>query len=70
MTPRISVDRNRCEGHALCVALAPEVYGTDDEGKATVLGPVSEDQLDTIRLAVDTCPVAALRLEAPRPPAY
>lgn len=67
MTPRINVDRNRCEGHALCVALVPDVFETDDEGKATVPGPVSDDQLDNIRLAVDTCPAAALRIEAPQP---
>ncbi|MET7770403.1 ferredoxin [Nocardia sp. NPDC005366] len=66
---RIIVDRNRCEGHALCVALVPDIFEIDDEDKATVPGVVSDDQLDNVGLAVDTCPVAALRVEPPLPPA-
>jgi ferredoxin len=27
----VSVDRTRCQGHARCVAFAPEVFESDDE---------------------------------------
>jgi len=29
---RIDLDRNACTGHGRCYALAPEVFGADDEG--------------------------------------
>lgn len=29
---RIIADYDRCEGHGLCVAQAPEVFDLDDEG--------------------------------------
>jgi ferredoxin len=28
---RIAADRDRCEGHGLCVDTAPEVYDLDDD---------------------------------------
>ena len=28
---RISVDHDRCQGHALCLAAAPELFHFDDE---------------------------------------
>jgi ferredoxin len=33
---RVSVDAERCEGHARCWALCPEVFDLDDEGHAVV----------------------------------
>jgi ferredoxin len=36
---RVTVDRDRCSGHARCATLAPEVYHLDVEGYA-----VAEDQ--------------------------
>ena len=60
---RIEVDQGRCEGHALCEAVAPEFFSVDDDGKLTV----SADEvtpLDQARVqdAVLACPVAALRV--------
>ena len=41
---RVTVDADRCEGHARCWAVCPEVFDLDDEGHAVVL--VDEVQFD------------------------
>ncbi|WP_194827901.1 ferredoxin [Nocardia sp. XZ_19_231] len=60
---KIAADRTRCEGHGMCEALLPDIFRVDDEGNVTVLtDQVSEAELDDVRLAVDSCPVEALRM--------
>lgn len=60
---KIAADRSRCEGHGMCEALLPDIFRVDDEGNVTVLADeVPESELDDVRLAVDSCPVQALRL--------
>ncbi|MFC9473100.1 ferredoxin [Nocardia sp. NPDC055002] len=60
---KIAADRTRCEGHGMCEALLPDIFRVDDEGNVTVLtDQVTDADLDDVRLAVDSCPVAALRL--------
>ncbi|WP_155542750.1 ferredoxin [Amycolatopsis camponoti] len=61
---KISVDRDRCEGHGLCTEQAPAIFEFDDdaelvhrfEGRA-----IPPEQLAAARAAVTSCPVAALR---------
>jgi ferredoxin len=36
--PRIKVDRDRCQGHARCYALAPELFVLDELGNAREKG--------------------------------
>ena len=60
---KITADHTRCEGHGMCEALLPSIFRVDDEGNVTVLTEqVLEAELDDVRLAVDSCPVEALRL--------
>jgi ferredoxin len=60
---RIEVDRNRCEGHALCEVIASEFFSVDDEGNLTLRAvEVSSDDESHVHGAVLACPVAALRL--------
>jgi len=55
---RVQVIRDKCIGAASCVAIAPKVFGLDDEQKAFV---ISEDELDDIKLlAAQSCPTAAI----------
>lgn len=37
---KVTVDPDRCQGHARCWELCPEVFSLDEEGHGTV--PVSE----------------------------
>lgn len=60
---RIEVDADRCEGHAMCEAIAPDYFVVDDAGELTVLRvePLGADE-QQVQRAVDGCPVTALRL--------
>ena len=53
------VDKDICQGHAVCVGLAPEVFELDDNGKSEVKDPEGADE-STIQQAIDGCPVDAI----------
>lgn len=58
---KIVVDRDLCIGAAPCVAIAPEVFELDAEGKAIVIDPQGADD-ETIRLGAEACPTRAVFL--------
>jgi len=61
---KIDVDYARCEGHDLCAAQAPALFSLDDEGEMVYnqAGSVLPDSMvGQARVAVASCPVAALR---------
>ncbi|MGH9093451.1 MAG: ferredoxin, partial [Acidimicrobiales bacterium] len=61
---RIVLDADRCTGHGRCYSLAPELFDSDDEGHSVVLHEeVPGGQEDAARLAANTCPESAIRLE-------
>jgi ferredoxin len=66
---RLTIDENRCEGHARCVARAPELFDVDDEGKSFLLreDEVPEDLRDAARSAVDACPERAITVRQGTP---
>lgn len=62
----MSLDWSRCQGHRVCVAafrerLRPDRWGYPD-GIPTSGTSLTGSELDAARLAVATCPTAALRL--------
>lgn len=59
---RLTVDSDRCQGHALCGYHAPELIGlTEEEGHAYVLlENVPPELEDTARKAVMACPEEAI----------
>ena len=62
MSPvEIVVDTALCEGHALCVTAAPDVFEIGDDEKAVVL-PVelTDDVLRRVDDAIMRCPVQAI----------
>ena len=56
------VDRDECQGHAECVAIAPEVFELDDDGMARVKNPEGASE-KKIQKAIDTCPAMAIGWE-------
>ena len=58
----VSVDPARCQGHARCLAFAPEIFESDDEGYSFVPERSSQHaQLtDGLALAVANCPERAI----------
>ena len=58
---RVEVDRDRCEGNAVCVGIAPELFELDDEDYAIVTAdPIPADQEALAEQAIAECPRAAL----------
>ena len=62
MSIRITVDRTRCIGAGTCAVAAPATFYLDPEHRAAVRTPPG-DRIDDLRLAAESCPLAAIRLE-------
>jgi ferredoxin len=62
---RIKVDRELCQGHNRCSALAPGLFVLDDFGFASAAhdGVVPADSTEFALLAVDNCPEFAIGVE-------
>ncbi|MBF4996448.1 ferredoxin [Nocardia sp. BSTN01] len=59
----VSVDPDRCQGHARCWEICPEVFDLDDEGhgRATV-SEIPAELRERTREAADNCPERAIVL--------
>lgn len=61
---KLVVDWDFCQGRAVCMEEAPEVFSVDDDGKLTVLiESPDEALLAKVEAAVKYCPTRALSLE-------
>lgn len=62
---KISVDNDKCTGHARCAALSPDLYELDDNGYCalTVLEVPAGLESDA-RAGADACPEHAITIEA------
>lgn len=59
----VSVDADRCQGHARCWDISPRVFDLDDEGHGLVLlADVPPDLEDKAREAVRNCPERAISI--------
>jgi ferredoxin len=60
---RAAVDADRCQGHARCWEICPEVFHLDDEGHAVVAAAdVPAGAEDAARRAEVNCPERAITL--------
>jgi ferredoxin len=58
---RASVDRERCEAHEKCVAIAPEIFELADDGFSHVkLADIPEGLRPKVERAVRLCPRQAI----------
>ena len=58
---RVIVDRDRCEGNAVCLGIAPDIFDLDDEDYAVVkLDPIPAEREQLAEQAIAECPRAAL----------
>jgi ferredoxin len=62
---KVKVDRERCQGHARCAALAPELFVLDEFGNASAVGDgtVPAALVDKAYLAKANCPELAVAVE-------
>jgi ferredoxin len=63
-TLKVKVDPNKCEGHARCAALAPELFRLDELGNAHEIGDgtVPAALADKAYLAKANCPELAIEV--------
>lgn len=60
---KVKVDRSLCIGAATCVAIAPNTFELDSEGKAVIKkkdGTTTSDSETNILNAAKSCPVSAI----------
>ena len=59
---RLQLDAAKCQGHARCFALAPDLFDIDDYGQSSLKGDgvVPPDREDAARLAIANCPEYAI----------
>jgi ferredoxin len=65
---RVQVDREKCQGHNRCRALAPRVFDVDELGYSFVIAdPVPPDMEERALLAVRNCPERAISVVEEEP---
>ncbi len=59
---KIRVDQDKCQGHARCYGLAPELFDIDDYGTSSVVGDgtVPPELEERALLAIANCPEYAI----------
>jgi ferredoxin len=62
---KVTVDRDLCQGHGMCVVEAPTVFalGKGDDQVTVLQEQPAPDQHGQVRRAVAYCPTMALTLE-------
>ena len=63
---RVRVDAELCQGHAMCVLEAPEVFAFDvkaDEHVRILIEEPDESQREAVSRAVRYCPTMALSID-------
>jgi len=60
---KVIIDLDRCEGHARCVEVAPEVFTLNDDGQSELrVDNPGEDLRPQIERAVRLCPGQAISI--------
>lgn len=60
----IKIDRDLCEGNAVCMKVAPEVFTVDDSDQAQLVNKnPGEDLRAKVDAAIRRCPRQAITLE-------
>ena len=66
MSGRPIVDTSRCEGHALCLSSAPDVFDLGPDERAIVLPvPITDELVPDVEEALRSCPTGAISWEDP-----
>ena len=62
--PTLRIDAGRCQGHAICYLLAPDLFEVDDEGRGSVIRDTmkSDGDQEQAAIAIDRCPERAISL--------
>ena len=58
---KIKTDRDKCISAGTCVAIAPNTFELDEEGKVRIKNAMGDDE-QTILDAAKSCPVQAIEI--------
>jgi ferredoxin len=63
---KIEIDYTRCEGHGVCVGVAPQVFVLEDDDEQVRLSTDAPDASlhSAVVLAAKRCPTQAIRVSA------
>ncbi len=66
---RVTIDMDKCQGHGRCYGVAPDLFDSDDEGYAVLLGATADGTVPSgqeaaAQLAADNCPEYAIEVHA------
>ncbi len=59
----VIVDRSTCSSYGVCVETAPLAFSFDENTKVLIAPDISEDYLDKVKFACESCPTQSLRIE-------
>lgn len=65
---RVHVDSHLCEGHGLCIDLAPEVFDLGEDEVAQCDVRPADTLWDKVNAAVDACPRGAITVTSDHHP--
>jgi ferredoxin len=57
------VDKNSCIGCGLCANICPDVFEIKGDIAVVKSDPVSPENIESCRQAVEDCPVSAIKME-------
>ena len=58
---RAYVDHELCIGCGLCTSIAPDVFAMNADGKAEAVSDTTDANGESVKQAIEGCPVAAIR---------
>lgn len=61
---RVYVDPKLCEGHALCIDLAPEVFELADDDVASAIEYPADLLWNNVTAAMNACPRGAIAIHS------
>jgi ferredoxin len=60
---RVRIDAELCTGHGRCYSLAPDVFGSDDDGRGFVISDdLSDESRSQALVGVQNCPERAISI--------
>ena len=61
---KVEVDKNLCIGCGACMEIDKEVFGYGSDGLSFIKKEIVEDSNQTVILASESCPTAAIKLSS------
>ena len=61
---KVKVDKDKCIGCGVCMALAPEVFEIGEDGKSKVkIEDIPGELLEKVKEAAENCPTNSIEIE-------